>query len=86
MNDRILNQSRTQIAELMKENRLFTRAAFYGRKTLTVNVTKEQLAAQVQAKQKLEDERQRKQCDLIQYVTNVLVLIHRRILLDIARN
>jgi hypothetical protein len=53
----------------MKENRLFTRAAFYGRKTLTINVTKEQLAAHVKAKQKLEDERQQKQHELILYVT-----------------
>jgi hypothetical protein len=55
----------TTIAELMKENRLFTRAAFYGRKTLTINVTKEQLAAHVKAKQKLEDERHQKQHELI---------------------
>ena len=54
----------------MKENRLFTRAAFFGRKTLAISVTKEHLIAHIKAKQDLEEERQQKQYERIMYVKN----------------
>lgn len=53
----------------MKENKLFTRAAFYGRKTLTISVTEEQLIQHIKLKQQHEEERQQKQHEQILYVT-----------------
>lgn len=69
----------------MRENKLFTRAAFYGRKTLTISTTKEQLMRHIKLKQQHEEERQQKQHEQILCVITICTAtIHRAILLDIA--
>jgi hypothetical protein len=43
----------------MKENKLWTRAALHGRKTLTISVTRDELLAHIKSKQQEQKQQQR---------------------------